>query len=58
VYREKHFAPVFWAENTMVFAAENEITSTMQFIQGHAAILFQNKRSVNLARGENPAGRP
>jgi hypothetical protein len=26
----------------------------MQFIQGHAAILYQNKCSVNSARGEAP----
>ena len=52
--RNKQFAPVFWAENNMVFAAENERTSTMQFIQSHATILCQNKRSVNSARGEAP----
>ena len=51
---DKRFAPVFWAENNMVFAAEYERTRTMQFIQGHAAILCQNKRSVNSARGEAP----
>ena len=51
---DKHFAPVFWAENNMAFAADYEPTRTMQFIQGHAAILYQNKRSVYSARGEAP----
>ena len=47
----KHTTPVFWAEHNMVFAAEYQRTSTMQFIQGHATILCQNKRSVNSAWG-------
>ena len=52
--RNKQFAPVFWAKDHMVFAAEYERTSTMQFIQGHTTILCQNKRSVHSARGEAP----
>jgi hypothetical protein len=51
---DKHFAPVFWTENNMVIAAEYQRTRTMQFIQGHAAILCQNKCSVNSAWGEAP----
>ena len=52
--RNEQFASVFGAENNMVFAAEDERTSTMKFVQSHAAILFQNKRSVNSVRGEAP----
>ena len=50
----EYFASVFWAENNMVLATEYERTGTMQFIQGHEAILFKNKRSVNSPRGEAP----
>ena len=49
--RDQQFAPVFGTENNMVFAAEDERTGTMQFFLDHAPILFQNKRSVNAARG-------
>ena len=51
-WRNEYFAPVFWAENNRILAAENEPAGTMQFIQGHAAILLQNKSSVNSAWGE------
>ena len=52
--RNEQLTPVFGAENNMVFAAEYERTSTMKFIEGHATILFQNKRSVNPVRGDAP----
>jgi len=52
--RDQQFAPVFGAENNMVYAAEDERASTMQFILEHTTILFQNKRSVNAARGIAP----
>ncbi|HKJ26136.1 MAG TPA: hypothetical protein VJ965_00740, partial [Anaerolineales bacterium] len=50
----QQFAPVFGTENNRVFAAEDERTSTMQFILDHTTILFQNKRSVNAALGYAP----